>query len=237
MSPRAVRFRIERGELEGVKVGQAWQVVWEGVSAGGSAASASGNGMDVESHLISGIGSDASAGGSQISAGGRERKRFPFRGNGKGRFATAGGNNATAGGNGISPGGNAATAGGNGAEAETGKATYAKELSQLAAFRILKSVYTALPATPEAASHREALHAALREVTRGYYQWRKDAKLSCYNAARNRVADTILELILIPLADADLAVRLVRELEHEALAALIGLSRRFEGKKGDLIGE
>jgi hypothetical protein len=112
---------------------------------------------------------------------------------------------------------------------------YAKELSSLAAFRILRDVFGRLPDTPECVRHRHYLHGALREVTRGYYQWRREAKLHCYNEARNWVADAMLELILRPLSDARLTAALVGELEHDALAALVGLSRRFErkGRKED----
>lgn len=212
LSPRAVRFRIERGELQGVKVGQAWQVVWENDSAGGNQTSAKGNERDAKRHL-------ASASGSEAAGSGNGRKRFPFRGNENGRFSSASGNQATAG----------------GTEEETGKITYAKELSSLAAFRILRGVFERVPATPECERHRRCLHGALREVTRGYYQWRRDAKLRCYNEARNWVADAMLEFILSPLPDAGLTEELVRELEHDALAALVGLSRRFErkGRKDD----
>jgi len=214
LSPRAVRFRIERGELLGVKVGQAWQVVWENVSADGNLTSAKGNERDAKRH-------SASAFGSEATESGNRRKRFPFRGNEKGRFSTASGSQATA--------------GGSGAEEETGKITYAKELSSLAAFRILRGIFERVPAIPGCERHRHCLHGALREVTRGYYQWRRDAKLRCYNEARNWVADAMLEFILSPLPDAGLTEELVRELEHDALAALVGLSRRFErkGRKDD----
>lgn len=108
---------------------------------------------------------------------------------------------------------------------------HTKELTSLAAFRILRGVFERVPDIPESLRHKQCLHGALREVTRGYYQWRRDAKLHCYNEARNWVADAMLELILHPLPDSHLTAKLVRELEHDALSALVGLSRRFERKE------
>ena len=215
ISARAVRFRIERGELAGVKVGKSWQVVLSGKKTMRAETRASGN----ESGNGNGNGSGM-AGRNTVA----KDKRHPF---GASRPAETGNSASVSGRKGKSfPQWERKGAVGKAAGSQP-----VKDLRQLAAFGILRNVYIALEQTPEAASHRVLIHAALREVTRGYYQWRKESKLASYNAARLWVADALLELVLVPLHDEALGTRLFKELENDALSSLIGLSRRFESKK------
>lgn len=196
ISPRAMRFRIERGEVRAQKRGTAWMVLW---SAQGAQSKEPKERAEVDGK------------GNREAEMPKGKRKWKEQRHGQGHQQEDS----------------------NPRQQETSNPRYAKELSSLAAFRILRSVFDQVPPDASCVNHRLHLHAALRDVTRGYYQWRRDAKLRFYNEARNWVADAILELILHPLPDATLTGQLVRVLENDALAALVGLSRRFEGQRRD----
>ncbi len=102
--------------------------------------------------------------------------------------------------------------------------------------RDLRAFQIALPLHTKAAAGIGAEHAAtlaLRRVlellTRGCHRFERSAKASAYQEARDAASQAVCELVLAGTQEAD---ELVTAIEQELMAALAGLLRRVDRRRG-----
>lgn len=113
---------------------------------------------------------------------------------------------------------------------ELGTAPRRYSLRDLKAFQLALPLYQkALAAVGGEHAATRALRQVLEELARGCHRFDGASKAESYRAARDAASLAVCELLLVPLPGSE---RLVESIEQELMAALAGLLRRLDRKRG-----